>query len=117
GPTAAKPTPLERYFASHPRALAFFTTQKPPPESFATAAYFGVNAFTFVDSTGRKTPVRYRFTPSSGEHYLTADDLKTRSPDYLVSEIGPRVTASPVAFTWFAQIGEPGDMIDDPSLA
>jgi catalase len=117
GPTAAKPTALDQYFAAHPRALTFFTTQKPPPESFATAAYYGVNAFFFENASGGKTPVRYRFVPSSGEHYLTPDTLKTRSADYLMTEIGPRVAAQPIEFTWFAQIGQPTDKVDDPSIA
>jgi catalase len=117
GPDAAKPTPLDAFFASHPRALAFFTTQKPPPESFATAAYFGVNAFYFVDAAGKKLAVRYRYVPGDGEHYLSPDAVKARSADYLMDEIGPRVAEHPVTFTWIAQVGDPGDRVDDPSLA
>jgi catalase len=117
GPAAAKPTPLDAFFAEHPRAKTFFTTQKPPPDSFATAAYFGVNAFTFTDASGRQQPVRYRFAPEAGEHYLSPDALKSRSATYLIDEIGPRVAQKPVRFTWYAQIGEPGDRIDDPSVA
>ncbi|KQP80302.1 hypothetical protein ASF57_18135 [Methylobacterium sp. Leaf117] len=117
GPDAAKPTALDRFFADHPRAQAFFTTQKPPPESFATTAYFGVNAFTFTDATGRPLTVRYRFVPGAGEHHLESDALKTRSASYLVDEIGPRVAAHPITFMWQAQIAEPADRADDPSMA
>lgn len=117
GPDAAKPTALDRFFADHPRAQAFFTTQKPPPESFATTAYFGVNAFSFTDAAGLPLTVRYRFVPAAGEHYLDPDALKTRSASYLGDEIGPRVAAHPVAFTWQAQIAEPADRVDDPSTA
>ena len=117
GPTAPKPTPIDLFFASHPRAMAFFTTQKPPPESFATAAYFGVNAFWFSDATGRKLPVRYRFIPAAGEHYLTSDAMSERSANYLMDEIRTRVAEGSVQFTWLAQIGEPGDKVEDPSVA
>jgi catalase len=117
GPGKAKPTPLDSFFAAQPRALAFFTTQKPPPESFATAAYFGVNAFAFRNAAGKVLPVRYRFAPGAGEHYLDPQALKAKAPDYLVKEIGPRAASRPVTFTWYAQIGEPGDTVDDPSLA
>jgi catalase len=117
GPDAAKPTSLDGFFAEHPRALAFFTTQKPPPESFATAAYFGVNAFTFTDAAGHSQPVRYRFVPEAGEHYLTPDTLKTRTATYLIDEIGRRVAAQPIRFTWYAQLSQPDDRIDDPSVA
>ena len=117
GPTAAKPTPMDLFFASHPRARAFFTTQKPPPESFATAAYFGVNAFWFTDAKGRKVPVRYRFVPAAGERYLQPDAVNNRSAHYLMDEIRSRVATRPVQFTWLAQVGEPDDKIDDPSVA
>jgi catalase len=44
GAGAEKPTALDAFIASHPRAKTFLTTQK-TPASFATIAYFGVNAF------------------------------------------------------------------------
>jgi catalase len=62
-------------------------------------------------------PVRYRFVPQAGEHYLSEAALKSKSPNYLVDEIAPRVAKSPVRFTWFAQVGEPPDRSDDPSVA
>jgi catalase len=55
GPGAAKPTPIEKYLQAHPNAVPFVTQQKAPPESFATTAYFGVNAFRFVDASAKKT--------------------------------------------------------------
>lgn len=57
------PTPFESFLSAHPAAKTFFTTQKPPPQSFATTAFYGVNAFTFTDVSGRGRPVRYRFVP------------------------------------------------------
>lgn len=117
GPDAAKPTALDRFFADHPKALAFFTTQKPPPESFATTAYFGVNAFTFTNADGRTLTLRYRLVPGAGEHYINPDALKSQSTGYLVDEIGARVAAHPVVFVWQAQIAEPADRADDPSTA
>ena len=117
GPDAAKPTAFDAYLASHPVAKTFFTTQKPPPESFATAAFYGVNAFLFTDAAGRTRPVRYRFVPEAGEHYLDDAALKSRGPNYLSQEIAARVRKGPVRFTWFAQIGEASDKLDDPSIA
>jgi catalase len=109
------PTPFETFLSTHPSAKAFFTTQKPPPESFATTAFYGVNAFTFTDVSGRGRPVRYRFVPQVGEHYLDEAALRGKSPTYLIDEITARVAKGPVKFTWLAQIGEPSDKIDDPS--
>jgi catalase len=66
-PGAARPTPIEKYLQAHPNAVPFVTQQKPPPESLATTIYFGVNAFAFVDNSGKKIIVRYRFVPEAGE--------------------------------------------------
>ena len=111
------PTPFEAFLAAHPVAKTFFATQKPPPESFATTAFYGVNAFFFIDASGRSRPVRYRFIPEAGEHYLDEATVKTKSPAYLMDEIAARIAKGPVRFTWFAQIGEQGDKPDDPSIA
>jgi catalase len=117
GPGVAKPTPIERFLAAHPVAMAFVTSQKPPPESYATACYFGVNAFRFVDARGRASFVRYRFMPQAGEHYLDAATLAGKGPDYLVDEIPLRTARAPVRFDWYAQVAEAGDPIEDPSRA
>jgi catalase len=115
GPGTASPTALDTYLASHPAAKTFFTTQKPPPESFATAAFFGVNAVTFNDGAGRRTHVRHRFVPRAGEHYLDAATRTTKGPNYLFEEIARRMATGPVQFEWKVQIAQPGDRLDDPS--
>ena len=56
-----KPEALNAFLASHPIAKTFLTTQKPPPESYATLSYFGVNAFEVTDTKGVHHFVRYRF--------------------------------------------------------
>jgi catalase len=115
GPGATKPTPIEKYLQAHPNAVPFVTQQNPPPESFSTTTYFGVNAFAFVDASGRKTVVRYRFVPQAGEKYLDATTAASKGPNYLMEEIAERVAKAPVMFDWFAQIAQPGDKPDDPS--
>lgn len=113
----ASPTPFETFLGTHPAARTFFTTQKPPPESFATTAFYGVNAFLFIDATGKIHPVRYCFVPKAGERYLTDSMLNRRAATYLMDDIIARVVKQPVRFTWYAQIGEPVDRVDDPSVA
>jgi catalase len=80
-------------------------------------AFFGVNAFLFTDAAGQSRPVRYRFVPLAGEHALDDAATKARSPDYLMAEIVDRLGRQPVRFEWWAQLGEAGDAIDDPSIA
>lgn len=117
GPEADEPTPIESFLASHPIAKAFLTTQKPPPASYATAAYFGVNSFAMLDASGKKRFVRYRFVPVGGEQYLAASALAGKGPNYLQDEIVARVANGPAKFEWFAQIAESGDIIENPSIA
>ena len=116
GPTAAKPTDLDRFLEARPAAKTFLTTQK-SPASFATAAYFGVNAIALTNAGGERRVVRYRFIPKAGEQYLDGAALGSKGPNYLREEITARVAAAPVRFDWFVQIAEPGDKLDDPSLS
>lgn len=116
GPGAAKPTPIEKYLQAHPNALPFVTQQNSPPESLATTTYFGVNAFAFVSPSGTKTIVRYRLVPQAGDKYLDASAAAKKAPDYLMEEIAQRVAKAPAKFDWFAQIAQPDDKPDDPSL-
>ncbi|MDW6020397.1 catalase family peroxidase [Mesorhizobium sp. BAC0120] len=115
GPGATKPTPIEKYLEAHPNAVPFVTKQNPPPESLATTTYFGVNAFAFVDDSGKRSIVRYRFVPEAGDRYLDAAAAAAKGPNYLMDEIAERVAKGPVAFDWFAQIAQAGDKADDPS--
>ena len=61
--------------------------------------------------------MRYQFIPAAGEHYLDAAALTAKDANYLQSEIGQRLAKEPVSFTWYAQIADQGDVIDDPSIA
>jgi catalase len=117
GPEAAKPTALDKFLESHPIAKTFLTTQKPPPVSYATTAYFGVNSVSFINAKGERHFVRYRFVPEAGEHYLDEPARKLAGPNYLAEEIAKRIAAAPIRFDWYAQLAEPGDKIDNPSIA
>ena len=112
-----KPTALERFLVNHPIAATFLSSQKPPPVSFATLSYLGVNSFEFADAQGRSIFVRYRFVPSAGKQVLDTAALNSRGPNYLTDEMIERLALGPVLFDWHAQISEPGDIIADPSIA
>ncbi|MEP6634025.1 MAG: catalase family peroxidase [Luteimonas sp.] len=117
GPGATKPTAIDRFLDSHPVAKTFLTTQKPPSESYTTLSYFGVNAFRFTDSKGKAVNVRYRFVPTSGEKFLSADQMKSVGPNYLAQELPARLAKGPVTYKWFAQVADESDALDDPSVA
>jgi catalase len=117
GPDAPHPTAMETFLDSHPAAKAFVTAPKPPPVSYGTVAYFGINAFKFTNAKGVVTFGRYQILPVAGKHALTKEQLSKMGPDYLVDEIGKRVHRGPVKFKLVLQVAESGDKIDDPSIA
>ncbi|TWC06887.1 catalase [Bradyrhizobium macuxiense] len=117
GANAAKPTPLDTYLAAHPVAKAFLTAPKPPPESYGTLPYFGVNTFKFVNGAGKVTYGRYQFQPVAGAHFLSGAEAAKRAADYLSTEIRARVAQAPVSFRMLLQVAAAEDKLDDPSIA
>jgi len=71
GPGAAKPSPVEQFLGTHPAALKFVSTPKPAPVSFATQAFYGVNAFSFTNARGEIRYGRYQIIPLDGQQSLT----------------------------------------------
>jgi len=117
GPDAPKPTAIEKFLGSHPAAKAFVEAPKPPPVSFATLPYFGINSFKFTNAKGAVAFGRYQLQPEAGIKVLTPEQVSQAGPDYLVEEINERVRRGPAKFKLSVQIAEPGDKIDDPSIA
>ncbi len=118
--SGGKPTPgseLERFLSDHPKAKTFLTTQTQLPQSWATTSFYSVNAVQFTDARGGNRFVRYQFRPDAGELSLAAGEAATKSADYLSEELATRVAAGPVRFTWYAQIADDSDTIDDPATA
>ena len=116
--SGGEPTPgseLETFLGSHPTAKAFLTTQTQLPESWATTPFYSVNAVQLTDGQDRNRFVRYQFIPDTGEHSLAPGEETTKSADYLSEELAARVAANPVRFTWYAQIADDSDVIEDPA--
>lgn len=113
GPGVPKPTPLERFGATHPaapRAAASLAT----PASFARTAYNGVNAFVFVDEAGKRQPFRARVVPVEGVRALGAEEASRQPPNFLMDEIAARLgQGRPVQYRFMAQLARPGDQTRD----
>jgi catalase len=113
GPTTPAPKPIETFLGTHPAAVKFVTTPRPPPVSFATLAFYGVNAFKFTNARGVSHYARYQIIPVAGERALSDADARQAAPDYLMDELPARVAAAPVKFRLFVQVAEAGDPLDD----
>ena len=117
GPSAAKPTPIEKFFAVHPLAAKWATTPRPAPQSFATLAFYGVNAFKFTNAAGKSRYGRYEILPDAGQHALDGAQAAKADPDYLMKELPQRLSRGPVGFHLYAQIADAGDAVNDATLA
>ncbi len=115
-PDSPHPNPIEAFLGAHPRALKFLQDSKPLPVSFATLAYFGNNAFTFVDSAGSKRVGRYQILPAAGIATLDSAAAAKATPNYLFEDLTKRLAKGPVSFRLVAQLANPGDQTNDGSV-
>jgi catalase len=116
GPGVPKPTPVEQFLGAHPAAAKFVSTPRPAPESFATLAFHGVNAFKFTNAQGVSHFTRYQILPVAGEHALTTAQAEKAEPNYLIDELPKRIAAGPVKFRLLAQVAKDGDVTNDATV-
>ena len=115
GPGTPAPTPVETFLKAHPTANSWAHTPRPPPQSFATLAFYGINAFKFTNDAGNEHFGRYQILPAAGQHALSAEEVKAASGNYLMDEIQQRIAREPVKFRLLVQLAEAGDPTDDGS--
>ncbi len=108
-PESPKPTPLDQFLAAHPATAAFLGKPNPQPASFATYAYYGNNAFFFVNARGQRQATRYQIIPLAGEKHLDPAVAAAKSPDFLFDELKDRLSRALVEFRLVAQFANPGD--------
>jgi len=108
-----KPTPIEVFLASHPKALQFVQAPKPIPTSFAKESFFGVNAFRFKNKDGVSRYGRYRIIPEGGSEYLDGSAAAAKTANFLFDEIAARIKRGPVQLQVLVQLAESGDTVDD----
>ncbi|MEO6779761.1 MAG: catalase family peroxidase [Bradyrhizobium sp.] len=116
GPDAPKPTALEKFLATHPQAKLFAMAPKPTPASFATEAYYAVDAFRFTNRDGASRYGRYRIIPDGGAKHLDTVEAARRPASFLFDELADRLSQGPIKFYIAVQLAEEGDTIEDPSL-
>ena len=116
-PTSPHPSPIEQFLGAHPRALKVITDSRPLPKSFANLAFYGNNAFTFVDSAGTRAdrPVpdhagRGGRGPRLGGRIEGDAQLSVRR--------APRAASrkAPIAYRLYVQLADPGDQTNDGSI-
>jgi catalase len=116
GPDAPHPNPVETFLGSHPLAAKFLQESAALPKSFATQAYFGNNAFVFVDGSGKKQTVRYQIEPAAGVINLDSASAAKAGENYLMEDLPKRIARGPVVFVLYAQLANSGDPTNDGSV-
>jgi len=115
GPESPKPSPIEQFLDTHPRAKKFAETPKPTPESFATESYYAVDAFRFTNGRKKSRYGRFRIVPVASVKYLDSTVASTQPPNYLFNELMERMKGGPVQFRLMVQLAAEGDPITDAS--
>lgn len=88
-----------------------------PPASYATAPYFGVNSFVFVNRAGQRQHVRWTFEPVAGRVGLTPEERQARGPTFLDGELRERLGRGPAEWRVLVQIPQAGDPLTDAVTA
>jgi catalase len=115
-PSKPHPWPVEAFLSTHPRALKFVQDPKPTPVSFSTEAFYGNNAFLFINKKDQKQAGRYQILPDAGQQHISDADAKSLSPDFLVDELRTHLAKSPAKFRLMLQLPIAGDPTNDPSI-
>jgi len=115
GPEAPRPTALDTFLANHPAARLFAEAPKPAPRSFASEAYYAVDAFRFISREGRNRFGRYHILPAAGEQHLDANETATLPDNYLFYELVARLASKPIEFRLVVQLAADHDPVGDPT--
>lgn len=107
---------LGAWLGAHPEAGPAIqaAVSAAPPASYAACAYNGIHTFRWVNEEEVGRFVRFRWEPESGVETLSAEDARARGATYLQDDIATRGGA---AFTLVVTLAEPGDPVDDPTVA
>ncbi|MDE1170172.1 MAG: catalase family peroxidase [Verrucomicrobium sp.] len=119
-PATGKPdgAKVKAFLGSHPgvaRALGVIQTTPPPP--FADAAYHGLNAFYFTNTSGATVPVRWTLVPENPAAAAAAAEAGEPDKNILFDQLLGRLENGPLRWRLVLTVGRPGDPTDDASTA
>jgi len=120
-PTTGRPNPdtVAAFVAANPATTlqARWLAANPPPASWATTPYWGVNAFRFRGADGEVRLARWVFEPVAGTERLSDEQARSLPASYLADEIRRRLSAGPVEYDMVLQFPGAGDDVNNPTIA
>jgi catalase len=136
-PATHKPDPAKgaAFLASNPetaRALAIITSHA-PPSGFDNAAYYGLNAFRFVNADGVSTYVRWTLVPvqppvqpnvqpnvqppaQPSAAGAGASPVNSNDKDFLFDGLIASIQQHPLQWHLILTVAQPGDATDDATI-
>src|SRR6201999_1066417 len=113
-PGTGKPDPnaMTRFYTAHPQAARAMTIlkQHKPTTGFADSTFSGLSAFSFVNTLGVRTPVRWSLTP------LQPAQPPSSGPGALFDPLVAQLRAGPLRWRLILTVGAPGAPTDDATL-
>jgi catalase len=116
GPDVPKPTPLDLFMSSHPKAMHFFQNPGLIPSSFAKESFFAVSAFRFTNKENVSHYGRFQIVPEDGTDYLDAKTAAGKNANFLFDEIDERLVRGPIKLRINVEIAEDGDNVSDATV-
>jgi catalase len=116
---AADPAKVKAFADANPEVLLqgrYFASQ-PVPASYASVNYWGVHAFGFVNGKGERQFGKWVFEPVGGVQGLSDDEAKAKGASFLFDDLRTRVAAGQVAFDFNLELAQPGDRLDNATVA
>ena len=116
---AADPAKVKAFADANPEVLqqGRYYASQPVPASFGAVNYWGVHAFAFVNAKGSKQFGKWVFEPAGGVQTLTDDEAKARGASFLFDDLRQRVKEGKVTFNFNLELAEPGDNLDNATVA
>lgn len=71
--------------------------------------FYGNDAFRFINEEGLKQPGRYQILPVAAQHYLTDEEVKAKSPNFLFEELRTQLAQEPIKFRLLLQLPNSGE--------
>jgi len=118
-PNTGKPDPakVQAFLAKHPESVRALAVIKAAPKEsgFGDSAYNSINAFEFLDSSGRSTPVRWSMVPL--QPFVAATPRPTPDdPNYLFDALIAQMHHPPLQWRMVLTIGQQGDTTNDATI-
>lgn len=82
--------------------------------SVANTPYYSVHTFYFKDAKSDKMiAARWKFVPEDGVKYLSENDKKTKSKDYLLQEFNKHIKNKSINYKMYLVLANPQDVTND----